>query len=184
MRPKVLAVFAALALGLSACSDKAPRPEPTSLATTPTTSPAASARLPMPASATKNSPQGVTDFVSYYLRVLSEAYRSGDSSQLKSLSAPACSACASYVSGIDDLRSEGGQIEGGDRTFEGGDVVYLGRSTESLVTADVMIGPGSRRDTARSEPVRISGSTMRLSFGVTGDGRDRQISRIFQGDPK
>ncbi|WP_429726102.1 DUF6318 family protein [Aeromicrobium duanguangcaii] len=181
MRILATAVVASLALSLGACSDDDPRPaDPTSAATTsPTVSPPPS----QPTSSMADSRQGVTDFVSYYLRVLSHAHLTGDTDELGRLSDASCSACQSYISAIDELAEDGGTITGGTRTFDGAEVRYSGPGGESLLTINVKIGSGTRQATPASEKTRVAASRMRLTFGVKGSGTDRRISRIFQGDP-
>ena len=122
--------------------------------------------------------------MSYYLKVLSWAHITRDTEGLSRLSSPSCSACQSYVSAIQDMEESGAKITGGLRSFDGAEVRFVGAQAESLVTADVQIGPGTRLDSDESVPSTIPASRMRLTFGVTGTGGDRVISRIFRGDPR
>ncbi|MTB87381.1 hypothetical protein H9L21_06510 [Aeromicrobium senzhongii] len=182
MRILATAVVASLALSLGACSEDEPRDRPDA-SSEATVRPPSSPPPARPVGMTADSPQGVTDFVSYYLKVLSYAHLTGNTEELGRLSDVSCSACQSYVSAIDELAKDGGTITGGTRTFSGAKVRYSSSGGESLLTINVKIGSGTRQATPASEKVRIAASEMRLTFGVKGTGGDRRISRIFQGDP-
>ncbi|MFO6453882.1 MULTISPECIES: DUF6318 family protein [unclassified Aeromicrobium] len=180
MRLVTSAVLATLALTLSACGgDDPPPPEPTTTATTPASVTEAPPALPPRAG--DDSAQGVTDFVSYYLKVLSYAHRTGETGELTKLSDPACDACQSYITAIQDLAKAGGAITGGARTFEGAKGGYV-RDGESLVTIDMKIAEGTHREDRSSEPESIAASEMRLTFGVTGSADGRRVTAIYRGD--
>ncbi|GAA2090542.1 hypothetical protein IDH50_14950 [Aeromicrobium tamlense] len=179
MRLVTSAVMATLALTLSACGgDDPPPPEPSTTATTVTEPPPT-----VPPRAGDDSPQGVTDFVSYYLKVLSYAHWTGQTAELSRLSDPGCDACQSYITAIQDLAEAGGQITGGARTFQGAKGGYV-RDGESLVTIDMKIAEGTRREDRSSEPESVSASEMRLTFGVTGSADGRRVTAIYRGDAK
>lgn len=186
MRSLVVGACAAvLAFGVGSCGGDEPDPtKPTTAATTTTVS---APLLPLPTpppGAANDSPQGVTDFVSHYLRVLSWAHIRLDTDELSRLSSPSCSACQSYISAIRDMAADGKSVTGGERSFVGADVRYRGPEEESLVTANVQIGAGTRKDSPSSRTEKIDASTMRLTFGVSGTAADRVINRIFQGEPR
>jgi len=176
MRSLVLAACAGLLL-VSGCSEGEAKPTPSPSVTTATSPPSP------PPRAFDDSRQGATDFVSHYLRVLAYANRTGEVAELEELSAASCEACRSYIEAIEQLAEAGGAITGGERTFEGAIVRYAGPDSESLVTADVRIASGTKRDSTDAAEVSIEATTMRLTFGLIGRGQDRQVSRIFPGDP-
>ncbi len=180
MRPLASVIIAcAIALSLGSCSDEKPPPVPPTTATTPANPDATPP--PMPVRAQEDSRQGVTDFVKYYLDVFNYANHSGDTEELGRLSSPSCSACESYIEAIESLYGGGGAIEGGERTFDAAEVRFLGPDEESLVTADVAISAGTLRKSSKEQPRAIGASSMRLTFGVSGSGGERQVTRIFQG---
>lgn len=171
---------AALVLGLSGCSEKAPAPvEPTSSATArPSTVPT------MPPKAGDASHRGLTRFIEYYLDVLSDAFESGETATLEALSADSCSTCQSFVDAIAQVYDAGGSVRGGRRTFEGADVRFLGPDAESFVSTDVTIAAATKRDFRESPPSKTNAGIMRLTFVVRGVGDERQVVAIFKGDPQ
>lgn len=171
---------AALVIGLSGCSEKAAAPvEPMSSATT------ASATAPtIPTRAGEASHRGLTQFVDFYLEVLSDAFESGETTALEGLSADSCGTCQSYIDAIAEIYDAGGSVRGGRRTFGGAEVRFLGPDAESFVSSDVTIAAATKRESRGSQPVKTDAGIMRLTFVIRGVDDERHVVAIFKGDPK
>lgn len=177
-----LLAFALLAITLSlgACSPDDPPPAaPTSAPTTAANPDATLA--PMPDVATEDSHSGVTQFLKYYLDVLSFASETGNVTELVRLSAASCDACTSYVAAIEDIYRSGGSITGGDRSFKEAEIRYAGQNSESFATATIHVGRSEQRGASGTIEKRTKSSATTLTFGIVGPAAERQISRISQG---
>lgn len=121
MKVRLAALVPVLAVGLTGCSaDEAPRPEPLPSASSPSPSPVAQG---VPPSAQAATPQGAAAFVSYYYEELGRAFSSLDSTRLRELSAPECSACANIAAAIDRERATGRRYTGGEVTIRSAEAV-------------------------------------------------------------
>jgi hypothetical protein len=100
----VAVVLPVLAAGCS--DDPEPRFEPSPSPTESTSSAAAK-----PKAWEVQSQAGAVAFAKHWIDVFNEAGQSGDTSDLKRLSAPECKACSNFVNMIEDLYATGGRLE-------------------------------------------------------------------------
>ena len=91
-----------------AADDARPSVVPTSAAPSPSQPPLAGQR----------SERGAAEFVRYWFRTLDYASRTGDTVQLVAGSDPACTACQSAISTIDNAYNDGGSLRGGTFTLQ------------------------------------------------------------------
>ena len=103
-------VVAAVVLPLMAagCSDDPqPKFEPS-----PSDSPSQSTSDPAEPKAWEvKSEKGAVAFTKHWIDVFNEAGKTGQTSQLKDLSAPTCKSCSNFADQIDDLYAKGGRLE-------------------------------------------------------------------------
>lgn len=142
MSRRLLAVGSAigLLLPLAACGGDDPDTKP-STSTSASASPSPSAS-PTPTTGSQ-SPQADTReaaiaFVRQFVDVVNEAQRTGDLARLKAMSDPSCDGCTDVATVIEDFYSDGGSLEGGERTIDsiradpsqGGWLILAGVSAE------------------------------------------------------
>ncbi len=112
---------------LAGCSADA---EPKALPPVQSISPTAVV-LALPPEATPASAQGAASFTRFYFELLNQAFSTGDATQVRDFSDPACDACNNLIGAIEEEPKPGERIEGGDYRIlfaesppaEGGDVV-------------------------------------------------------------
>jgi Family of unknown function (DUF6318) len=113
--------LAAAAVLASACSgdDAEPSDLPPLTATTGSASPSPSATAAPspPAKAREKSSKGAAAFVRFYIGLINDAYRTGDSQPLRTYAAPSCDSCTSIAAAVDDIYKDGGHAQGGQLTI-------------------------------------------------------------------
>jgi hypothetical protein len=112
MRVRSTAAALGLVLSLAACAD-GPR-EPSAL---PTLDPSAAATEtaspdPTPTGINAPTPEGASAFARHWYRAVERAYRQKDVSELAALSTAECRACAAFIESIEQLKRDGGRVEG------------------------------------------------------------------------
>ncbi|WP_281285710.1 DUF6318 family protein [Aeromicrobium flavum] len=178
----MIAVVAALALTLSACSeDDPPPPDPTSAATAPANPDAT--LPPMPEVASEFTPNGASTFVRYYVGVLSYAGQTGDVDELTRLSDSNCGGCSDYIRFFRETYAGGGWIRG--RTWVNGDTQLWFDSSqdgETRATTSVRIAAGTLKPDSESNPTNAPASAHKVTFGLTFDG-NWTMTQLVSGDP-
>jgi len=127
------AAAALVALALAACSSD-PAPAPRTLPPPPSPSPSAAAATPLalPPAARPATTVGASQFARFYLQVLSEAFNSGDVTQLKALSHPQCGTCNNFIQATMDEEAAG-------QRFEGGRYSVVSAEATSTVPGDALV---------------------------------------------
>ena len=115
-RSLITAGLLATLLSATACSDGEPEAEPTPKM--PTTSSTTSEPEPEPEPWEVKSRAGVKAFLQRYVQVFSDAARTGDTSEYRSLG-PNCDGCNQIADQIDEVYQAGGRIESGPYRFAG-----------------------------------------------------------------
>jgi len=119
VRPLLLALLPAVALGVSACGDDpikpAPlTPAPTSASPSPTATSADPATPPpLPAAAKKQTVAGAKAFAEYYWEMVNYAQASGEVDPLVALASPTCEGCRGGTDGLRRFFDAGGKVVGG-----------------------------------------------------------------------
>ncbi len=114
MRRTIRAVASSLALAaaLSSCGgDPEPQFEAEASAepSTSSSSPSASAE---PEPWEERTPEGAVAFAKHWTATFSEAFQTGDTSDLSAVSAPDCKTCSTFIELIDSVYADGGTISG------------------------------------------------------------------------
>lgn len=152
----LLAALLAIALLVSACSSDAPKPNfssvastpaPTSSGPSPTGSLSPTANVPSgatspsePPSANQNTSDGAFAFVAYYWKKLDWAYSTVDGDVIQGLYEASCKSCESSRDAINDVQAKG-------NTFRGG---HLSIRSQALATTEADPGASFAIDTKLS----------------------------------
>jgi hypothetical protein len=169
-RGAAAALLAVAVLGPSGCSDE-PEPEfaPPSPSPSASDSPVAE---PTKEPWEKKTDAGAVAFAKHWMATFSEAMNSGDSAELRAISAPACNTCTAVADRIDAIESADGfyrtpgwkilRATPGPGTPDG----------EALVALRVLQGRETFKESADSEVVRYPDSRASYSARMTwSDGR-------------
>lgn len=115
MRTSAAALVLLLGLSVAACSDTEAEPQslPPLASATPSVPPVPSP----PAEAAAETPDGASAFARYYLALIDDAYRRGDTTALAAASAPGCGGCDSIMQSVRAV------IGRGERQVQGAAVV-------------------------------------------------------------
>ena len=97
----------------SGCGGDGPKPSPFTPPPPSTASPNAATPV-LPEAAKANTEAGAKAFVHYWAEVLNHALTTGDTSLLKTLSAPTCHTCAAVAKVLDSTYASGGYFQGGE----------------------------------------------------------------------
>ena len=128
MRIRGALIALCVVVPLVGCSDD---PEPRTLPPVPSASPSPSV-VPMPTVAAAETPEGAAAFARYWMAVLESALATGDSSQLRALSDPACGGCANLIGAVESGQP-GETIRGANFVVEFAEAPPVGQG-ETVVT--------------------------------------------------
>lgn len=189
MRPHVppLVLTLALAAGmLVGCSDD-PKPVFTEPSPTVTSSPSSQAPEPREADEPKaweeNSADGAIAFAKHWTQTFSEAFRSGDTTDLKSLGTKSCDSCNQLLSIIEDVYENGGLIEGDDWRFTSPGVVRTpGTRNEISVTGLMRVSRQTVTKTGEKPEITAAG-TVRFNFFLERRNGSWVSTRISKSAP-
>jgi hypothetical protein len=120
-RAFVVAAVVLLALGACASGDAGAPTSPTvatqpqaQVTSVPTATESASAVPEIPAAARRGDAEGAAAFAGHYFRLVSAAYRSGDTARVRAVANADCGNCMQIAGEIDRHLSDGGRYEGGE----------------------------------------------------------------------
>jgi hypothetical protein len=130
----------------------------------------------MPARAAKNNPSGAANFVAYWVEVSNYAARSGDVTDLSSISAKTCGGCQTYIRLYQETYAKGGYFKGSDWKISNVEV-EAGKS-EHLVFAHVDAPVGEFKRTAASKVKHGNAEDSDLVFGVTWTGSSWRMTQL------
>jgi hypothetical protein len=160
-----------LALTLSAgCggAEEVPRSLPP---VTAAPSASASPSLAVPSAATAETPQGAAEFARFWFATLNAAARTGDTAELRAISAPDCQTCDAFAKSIEDLYGPGGRIEGGVFTVVAAEAPALEPgATSARVTVIYDVSP--------TKQVGANGEELRSTPALKGVDGDMELRRV------
>lgn len=144
-------------------------PSPLPPAPSPSVS-ASPAALVVPPEARPATAEGASQFARFYLKVLSEAFVSGDVTQLQAISHPDCGTCSEFIKLTKADAAAGKQYEGGafspisaeaTASAAGDDLVDVFYSRAASTTRDasgavLKRGPGTKRELLQMRAVRVA----------------------------
>ena len=140
------AIAGTILLFLAACSGPQPiEPSPTSAAPTPTVAAPA-----MPDQAQENTPEGAAAFVKHYIDVFNYASNTGNTTELRKLTAPSCSGCHSYIDLYEKTYKAGGYFK--DSDWKLGELKLDFNKSQSIVYGSATSPAGIIRDRSGTEP--------------------------------
>lgn len=161
---------------LSGCSGdggaSTPTPSPTPTSTSPTASPTPQPPA-MPEAARAHTEAGAIAFVEHYWHIVNYSLRSPDLQALKALSMNGCRGCMGGIQTLQDIKSSGGTINGGDATIT--DLKARGYRAGNQIIYEVTFKhtnepefddyPGTERDVHRGSSTK----PMRMKLFATPD---------------
>ncbi len=137
----------------------------------------------LPAAATKPTAIGASAFFEYFWATYNYAFATLDSEPLRAVSAPTCKTCAGYADGVDEIRSRGGRLEGGDVVVLEA-VTAPGEASDGLVVNALVNQAAATTvasDGSRSEPAPAKAS-VRVDAAVRWQsGRWVMVGMDFKG---
>lgn len=170
-----LASSLALAATLSACGgDPEPRFEAEPSVAPSTASPSASAE---PEPWEERTPEGAVAFAKHWTATFSEAFQTGDTTNLSALSAPECETCRTFIDLIDSVYGDGGSISGESWSLEDPGWVQSGR--DFIVTGRMEI-PEQVITRSGQDPEPAAPLTRRYIFTIEWSGEGWQAERVVR----
>lgn len=183
-RASVLVGAALACLALTACSEDAPEPAPLEspvASEEPSESPEPSTEPfdgppEMPAAAKGTSKKSAEAFVRYAVEVLNYGTLELDPAAIRAISDPACRACKSILTGLQQMRRDAGDISGGAWKVEQAEALPSPVSNGWTVQTLVKYSDQRIRETSGSD-VRVlpGGTTMYDFFVANGEGHRRLL---------
>jgi Family of unknown function (DUF6318) len=183
MRRYVALLAALLCLAVAGCStDSAAGGTSTTVTTSPTSAPTASPEPPtaststspdepqpphMPALAKKKSTAGAKAFVRYYATLVNFAWRSGDTTDLRSLGEAQCDACSAAVKNIGAVSRSGGYKHGAEWQPRGLVAIHGEPPASPIVSVAVHVTHGKYRPSKHARVRTIRPTTTLLDFHLT-----------------
>ncbi len=179
----------ALPLLLAGCNNEPVPKLPDAAASTPTTSmsqtpePAEPAEPTLPPEAEGKGRKAAEAFVRYYYDTVNYAQATGDTTLLRSIGSPGCTACTAGADAIDAIYRQGGTIIGGEdtvnrakatgmRTFPGAGAVYYLKVQVS--NSDQTVSGSNKLDG------EYPAARVHLQFEVTQADNGHSISQWYQ----
>ena len=164
----IAAAGAACAVALAGCNGAEAGPTPsesaasstTSTTTTPTgstttsSSPTGTATVTIPAAARERTPEGAKAFAAFYTEEMDRATVTADSSKLRVLAEPGCSACMSIIELVDGYKKRGERQSRSSLRLQ---AVEVTSETDKATVVDVLA------DDLPHEIVRADGSVVSTS---------------------
>lgn len=147
-------LLAALVIPLAGCGGgtqdvaDGPSPVPSSTMSTPAT-PAPSATI-----ATPPAHETAEQFIRRWVRVNTEAQRTGDLTALNELNEPNCESCKSFAKAVTRIYRAGGEIQASDT-----EVLAVAKHLDGLYYSRERSAPSRYRDSATSPWKTLSGGT-------------------------
>jgi len=173
----VVAGILLVAAALSACSGPDDPAE-----STPSSTPAPTAPT-MPEIAHDDSVAGAEAFVSHYIDVLNYAAVTGETDELRRLSADDCSGCAKYIDLFEQTYSDGGYFTGGEWSVEDIHIEFDKAVDEQYATVDVAIAAGSQKSAPEDAETDTPTNRVTVVFALH-DSEARVVSQFALGEPK
>lgn len=109
-RRRVAAAVCVLPLVLAGCAGD-PEPKLAPPSETPTTESPSSSAAPTREPWEKKTNAGAVAFAKHWIAVFNEAQRTGDTDEMRALSAESCGSCTGFARMLEDLYGNGGRLE-------------------------------------------------------------------------
>jgi len=145
-------------ISLAACG-RTPTPiEPTTKASTSSSSPSAEATSTLkppalPAAAQRNDETGAANFVAYWVKVSNYAAQTGDTRQLREISESNCVGCYRYINLYDRTYESGGSFDGGDNLLRN---VTVQPGTKGMYISGTLVAAPGHYVLKKGAPKRAS----------------------------
>lgn len=163
----------ALVLALSACGGD---PEPR-FDDDPTPTVAPSSAEPSKEPWEEKSPEGAVAFAEHWTATFSEAFQTGETEELQSLSAPDCDSCSTFIALIREVYDGGGTIAG--QPWKLKDPGWV-KSAENVVVTGQMLIPKQIIHRAGQTPSPAAATRERYIFTVEWRGGSWQTARLVR----
>ena len=160
-------LVAGLVLALSACGgDPEPRfeeePSPTPSEVT--------SSAPVKEAWEEKSPEGAVAFAEHWTATFSEAFQTGETDELDSLSAPDCESCQFLVETVDDIYKAGGEARGKAWQLDEAAWAPPSDNGRSIVVTGMMTIPALTIERPGRDPEREEATSARFNFHLTWRG--------------
>lgn len=176
------AVLGALALGAVVLSGCQANPEPPPIDTassSPSPSPSPTDAAPtLPAEAQGTSEKAAKAFVRHYIDLVNFAMRTGDTSELASLSNEECSTCRAIVARIEEVYENGGRLEGHGWRVRTLTYLATGGKRTALVAAGIRISPQMAYVASDSAASHSPASRGNLDFSLSRTPSGWQVTGL------
>ncbi|MFC7492815.1 MULTISPECIES: DUF6318 family protein [unclassified Nocardioides] len=145
-------------LCLAACSDDDPEPQ--------FAPPSSSSEAPSSPTTTEAAEfDNPEDVVRAWVEARNAALSTGDTSDLRALTANGCQGCSPFIESIENVYEEGGHLETAGWTVVAAKVRT--NSRQIRVDAGVKIAGGRSYASAGAEPIRFSADNVMMTFAVS-----------------
>lgn len=164
-----------LVVALAGCGGD-PEPEfSPAPAVSPTAS--ASAEVDEPKAWEKKSPEGAVAFAKHWTATFSEAFRTGETQDLVSLSGEDCETCETFIDLINEVYGDGGNISGEPWRFTQAGWVRAG---EDVVVTGRMVIPEQVIERSGKTPAPAEPTADRYIFTVAWTSQGWETARLVR----
>lgn len=176
-RAPALAVIAAIALALAACTDE-PEPSglPTNTATPPaTTTPPPSTTPPRtppaaPPTIHEHTDEGAKAAAIFFVEALEHLFNTGDPSSIQAAAIPDCTSCTKITDNVDSLYKSGGHITTGAYIVDAAAIQENISSTSKILTLQGTRPAHEQFDSSGKQIKTESAAPLQISCLMLWDG--------------